>query len=105
MMPGDSQFPNPNPPRPPMPPGSMVKPRPFPEPRAGINPVKPGVGSKSQDMKKKDMLKRDMLKKSGPGKPAPSTGKTTVPMKPGIKTKNAPMPYNKNKTKNLGYGN
>jgi hypothetical protein len=101
MMPGDSQFPNPMPPRPPMPPGGMSKPKPFPEPRAGINPVKPGVGNKSKDMLKKDMLKNDGLKKDTGKK----LGRTTMPMKPGIKTKSAPMPYNKNKTKNLGYGN
>ena len=74
-MPGDSQFPNPNPPRP-------IGPKPKP-PVGTINPVKPGVGK------------------------APSTdGRTTapMPMKPGIKTKNAPMPYNKNNSKKLGTG-
>jgi hypothetical protein len=115
-----------------MPPVKLDKPQPFPkpyqEPRAGINPVKPGVGNKSQDMKKRDMLKRDMLKKdtekklnpaprpfNSGGKP-PSKGTTgptprkfnsTLPMKPDIKTKNAPMPYKKDATKKLsrGFGN
>jgi hypothetical protein len=92
MLPGNSQFPNPNPPRPP---GA-------PKPIGTINPVKPGVGSKSQDMMKKDMLEKDSLKKqkngSGVGNKAP------MPMKPGIQTKNAPMPYNKGSVKKLGRG-
>jgi len=83
MMPGDSQFPNPNPPRPPGP----IRP-----PVGTINPVKPTP--KTPDRTKNN------------SKPPTTDGKTTAPMliNPGYKPKQTILPYMKKDSGKLGRG-
>jgi len=91
MLPGDSQFINPNPPRPPGP----IRP-----PVGTINPVKPGVGGNTKPNK-------EIREKNGVGSKPPTTdGKKTAPMpiKPGYKPNQTTLPYNKNNSKKLGRG-
>jgi len=114
MIPGDSQFPNPNPPRP-------------------IGPVKPPVGTIdpvnrniNQDRAKRDLVNkiRDNLQKNGTGTttpnkppvspprtkggtgtpPKPGSDKVTLPIRPGYKPEGTTLPYNKENTKKLSRG-
>jgi hypothetical protein len=88
MLPNSSQFPNPNPPRP----VGQVKPN-----VGTINPVKPTPTNPAPPAPR-------VKKTTDPNfyKPMPKYGRSTMPMRPDIKTKNVPMPYNKNASKSVG---
>ena len=100
MLPDTSQFPNPNP-------SAPLNARP---PVGTIDPVNPNMPSKppmTRPMPKNSAPPAPRVKKTtDPNfyKPMPKTGRSTLPMRPDIKTKNVPMPYNKNASKSVGYG-